>query len=154
MPKKAFLSFQQVLSEIPQKGPKGLDELKAWSSQYSQSLYIGFHLYKSFSFFGYQEEELTLFQKLQRQFPGELLTLCIEASLFLKEGRFSDFLTTFQSQEVVKALISKRKFFYFEEILYFHHLWALYFDAQQNISQSQKHQKLLAFIMNIRHTLV
>lgn len=53
-----------------------------------------------------------------------------------------------QNQEVLKALFPKRKFFQYEEALYFHDLWLHYFKEIGNEIQAQKRYRFIFLIMN------
>lgn len=148
LPDEKIKLMQTLTRKASQEGPSTLDELKTIKIQHPNSLYANFLYYQTLAFFEYHEESEELLSELQDRFPEEVLTKCLVSNLLLKDKKYDKFSAFFQKTEVLKGIFSKRKLFFYEEALFFHSLWANYFEGVKNEIQFEKHSRFIFLILN------
>ncbi len=150
MPEEIIRKSQDLSFNGKQMGPPALKELKEIKEKYPKSLYAAFSYYKLLDFFEYEDEAEQLYNEVIKEFPSQVLTECLKANLFLVNHEYEAFKKIFNNVEVLKGSFPNRKMYYFEEVLFFHNLWAKYSYDMKNEVQQKKH---LAFIQLILNTL-
>lgn len=148
MPEQVASRLQELAHSIGVEGPTALEELKTSHEQYPKSVYAGYVYYRAFLFFELFEEADELFQQLRKRFNDQLLIKGILANQFLKDKNYKSAGAVFSDIEVLKGAFPRRKQFFFEEALVFHHFWGRYFFETGNELQSEKHQRFIFLITN------
>lgn len=147
LPKEKIYLLHQLRGELPMGGPPVLDKIREFWERHPKSLYAAYVYYRALDFFELEEECWSLLREVQKRFPGELYTRCIEGALILKGGNLDHFWTFFDETEVLKGVFPKRKCFFVEEALFFHHLWIEYYSRKGDEQQYQQHDKFSMLIV-------
>lgn len=148
LPVEKILLTQKLVHDAKTSGPAVLKEIHDLVEEHPKSLYLSFNYFKTLQFFEYLDEADALFAKMKKLFPGEVFIKCIIGESLLINKDYENFSEVFNQIEVLKGAFLKRKDFYFEEALFFHHLWGRYFFETGNELQADKHKRLILLIMN------
>lgn len=135
-------------------GPVGLKELETICKDNPKSLYAGmayFFALKSFEFF---DEAKELFNKLQKDFPDQIMTKCVKGLYLMEEDKDKEFYGLFSGNEVIKGAFPDRDFFHYKEVLLFHFAWEIYHSNQKDVFQQEKHEKMSFMIKDIADQLI
>lgn len=147
-PIEKVLLIQKLVNDARLGGPSVLKEIEALVEEFPKSLYLSYNNFKILQFFEYTDEANSLFSKMKKRFPGEVFIKCINAESLLINKEYEQFSELFNHIEVLKGAFPKRRDFYFEEALFFHHLWGRYFFERGDELQADKHKRLIQVIMN------
>lgn len=153
MPNEIISRVQKLSQSAANSGPPVLEELKLLHQRYAKSPYLAFIYWQTLEFFQYDDEADQLLAQLARRFPEQPLTKCALANQLIKDKKYQAFASVFNHIEVLKGAFPKRRFFFFEEALCFHHLWGRYSFETGNEVQCEKHKKFLFLIMNTLKSL-
>lgn len=135
-------------------GPVGLNELENICIKNPKSLYACiayFFALRSFEFF---DEAQELFHRIQKDFPGKIMTKCLEGLYLIEEDKNKEFFSLFSGNEVIKGAFPKRLFFHYQEVLLFHFAWEVYHSCQKDVFQQEKHEKMSSMIKDIADKIV
>jgi len=146
MPKEKILCLQQLLEQAAERGPPVLGELQDLRKRYPKSLYADFIYYRALEFFELTDESAELFSEIQERYPQQVLTKCILANRLIKQGKWDEFPALFDHVEALKGAFPKRKAFFCEEALFFHHLWIYFYEKDGNGIQGEKHKRFFLLI--------
>ncbi len=152
MPEEKILALQDLHHTAHLEGPIILDKLQHFLSSHPDSLYALVIYYQILQFFGYVEDGKKLLNIMKKQFSGEVFVECMLAKELLEQGKVDQFFFFFGRTEVLQGVFPKRSGFFFEEALFFHHLWMRYFSIKGNLCQLQKHQQFINLMMNTLNT--
>ncbi len=136
----ARLKFLQ--SNCLLEGPQVLQEFERYTEKYPKSIYALYAHYQCLRSFELFEDAHDLFLQMKEKFPDQVFTQCIEAHRSLEKKSFDDFFEC----EVLKGVFPRRKVFYYQEALLFHHVWRMYYQMKKKPSKSTSHDKFFALI--------
>lgn len=147
MPEETTQKFQEIAADAAQIGPKSIDQIKQIHCQYPASLYATFIYCQTLQLFEDFEEADKIIAHMQIQFKDEIFTRCLVAEEWLKQRKYLEFRDAFNNIEVLGAACPQRKSFFFEEALFFHHLWARHYFETKNEFHFQKHAEVINMLM-------
>ncbi len=148
MPDDKISLIQKLSQTARAKEPSAIKNIEELVKQFPKSLYALVNYYKVLQFFEFLDESRQVFSNIEKRFPREVFTRCIIGKFLLSSKRYQEFSQIFNRIEVLKGAFPERRMFFFEEALFFHNLWGLYWFEIGDEIQSEKHKRLFLFIMN------
>lgn len=148
-----ILELERLTRELHLEGPPALKKIKEIKKKHPTSLFAHVTYLQALEFFEYKDDAKKEFKKVKQLFPQEPFTFCYEGRYLLEKGDLVGFEKLFSGIEVLKGIFPKRRLFYFEEALAFHHLWAFFFQKIRKQDSFEKHKKVIIFILNTRKSI-
>jgi hypothetical protein len=148
MPEEEIQRFQEIAADAAHIGPKSIEQIKEIHCQYPASLYATFIYCQTLQLFEDFEEADKIIEHMQTRFKDEILTRCLIAEEWLKQRKYQEFRNVFDKIEVLGAACPQRKSFFFEEALFFHHLWARHYFETKNQFHFEKHAEVIQMLMD------